>query len=216
MIEIDKQSKARVGVVEGLVTAVGDTVPGSAVSRRRLLRAGLAAAPVMLALKSQSVLAADICIKPSAFSSLTGANMTLSRMPTSQGYACFAPAYWISSAHPPLYSDKLQSYFLAIPSGAPTGAVTAGFVANPGPAYTGMTLQAVLLTSDNLNNAELARYVVAAFLTAEANADNPAIVLLTRAQCKDIWDYQGDWSPMTGPAWTLAQTIAYFKYIYHL
>ena len=49
--------------------------PASGLSRRHLVRAGLSAAPVLAALKSNTVLAGDhTCIKPSTFSSLrTGA-----------------------------------------------------------------------------------------------------------------------------------------------
>ena len=211
MSEIDKQPEAKVDGVEASVTVVSDAVSGSAVSRRRLMRAGLSAAPVMLALKSQSVLAADICIKPSAFSSLKGANMKLSRMPNSRGYTCFSHGYWKNHDHPFQYFYKSKSYFLA--SGV-KGAVTAGFFANPGGAYSGKTLQQVLEMIGNSNNNALARHVVGTFLTAVANGDVPTKVLLTTAQCKAIWEGQGSWSPMTGVTWTYAETMEYFKYVY--
>lgn len=213
MSEIDKQPEAKVDGVEASVTVVSDAVSGSAVSRRRLMRAGLSAAPVMLALKSQSVLAADICIKPSAFSSLKGANMKLSRMPNSRGYTCFSHGYWKNHAHPFQYFNKSKSYFLAIPSGV-KGAVTAGFFTNPGGAYSGKTLQQVLEMIGNSNNNALARHVVGTFLTAVTNGDDPTKVLLTTAQCKAIWEGQGSWSPMTGVTWTYAQTMDYFNYVY--
>ena len=215
MSEIDKQPEAKVDGVEASVTVVSDAVSGSAVSRRRLMRAGLSAAPVMLALKSQSVLAADICIKPSAFSSLKGANMKLSRMPNSRGYTCFSHGYWKNpyQAHPVPYSNKLKSYFLAIPIRV-NDAFTAGFFTNPGGAYSGKTLQQVLGTSGNSNNNALARHVVGTFLTAVANGDDPTKVLLTTAQCKAIWEGQGSWSPMTGVTWTYAETMDYFNYVY--
>ena len=215
MSEIDKQPEAKVDGVEASVTVVSDAVSGSAVSRRRLMRAGLSAAPVMLALKSQSVLAADICIKPSAFSSLKGANMKLSRMPNPRGYTCFSHGYWKNHAHPFQYFNKSKSYFLAIPSGV-TNAVTAGFFRNPGPggAYSGKTLQQVLEMIGNSNNNALARHVVGTFLTAVTNGDDPTKVLLTTAQCKAIWEGQGSWSPMTGVTWTYAETMDYFNYVY--
>lgn len=215
MSEIDKQPEAKVDGVEASVTVVSDVVSGSAVSRRRLMRAGLSAAPVMLALKSQSVLAADICIKPSSFSSLKGANMKLSRMPNSRGYTCFSHGYWKNHDHPLQYSNKLKSYFLAsLPSGAPSGAVTARFLVNPGGAYSGKTLQQVLEMTGNSNNNALARHVVGTFLTAVANGDDPTKVLLTTTQCKAIWEGQGSWSPMTGVTWTYAVTMDYFEYVY--
>src|SRR5665647_3738802 len=98
MNEFNKQTETSLEVVAAPVTPVKNSMSGAAVSRRRLIRAGLSAAPVMLALKSQSVLAADICIKPSAFSSLTAANMKLSRMPNPAGYTCFSHGYWKNHA----------------------------------------------------------------------------------------------------------------------
>lgn len=212
MSEIDKQPEATVSVVEASVTVASDAVPGSAVSRRRLMRAGLSAAPVVLALKSQSVLAADICIKASAFSSLKAANMKLSRMPNSTGCASYSLQNW-NSGNPSPYSNQKKSYFLAVPKGSPSGSVTAGFSANPGNAYTGKTLQDVLGMKGNNNNA-LACYVVSSFLTAVANNDNPAKVLLTQAQCKAIWEGQGVWSPTPSIHWALADTMDYFDYIF--
>ena len=221
MSEIDKQPEATVDAVEASVTAVGDAVPGSGVSRRRLMRAGLSAAPVMLALKSQSVLAADVCIKASAFSSLKAANMKLSRAPNSTGCAKYSLAYWKnpSCIYPSPYFNKAQSYFLPVPVAkkgspkVPSGAVTAGFSWNPGNAYSGKTLQDVVGMQGGGNNA-LASYVVGAFLTAVTNGDNPSKVLLTTAQCKAIWEGKGYWSPTPNIQWTLADTMDYFDYIY--
>lgn len=184
-------------------------------ARRRLIRAGLAAAPVMFGLTSQSALANDICIKPSAFSSLKAANMKLSHKPN-QGWTCFSHGYWKNQAHPAPYSDKLKSYFLTpIPSGAPSGAVTAGFSANPANAYMGMTLQQVLELNGNATQTQaFARHVVGTFLTAVANGDDPTKVLLTTWQCKQIWDNQGNWSPVAGQTWTMANWLEYFDYVY--
>ena len=219
MSEIDKQPEATVNAVEASVTAASDAVPGSGVSRRRLMRAGLSAAPVMLALKSQSVLAAGNCISPSAFSSLqaaAAANTKLSHTPNLTSCARYSLAEWQNpnSNYPSPYTNKSQSYFLGIPAKAPRGAVTAGFVWNPGGAYTGKTLQDVVGTQGNGTNNALAGYVVAAFLTAVANGDNPTKVLLTTAQCKAIWEGKGYWSPAPNINWTLANTLAFFDYIY--
>jgi len=106
-----------------------------------------------------------------------------------------------------------KSYFLAIPNGV-TGAVTAGFLANPGEAYSGKTLKQVLWMDGNKYNNALARHVVGTFLTAVANGDDPTKVLLTTAQCKAIWEGRGYWSPMTGVNWTLTETMDYFEYVY--
>ena len=185
------------------------------IARRRLLRAGLSAAPVLLALKSQSVLAADICIKPSAFSSLkAAANMTLSRAPN-QGWNCKSEDHWKTTFHPSPYQALDKSYFLAIPLGAATGSVSAGFVANPGGWYTGKTLIDVLNEGGSANNITLARHVVATFLTAVSLGDDATQVLLTKSQCQQIWDTQGNWSPFAGATWNLQSWLDYFDYIYN-
>lgn len=211
MTEVDKQTKTNVVVPEQIGLAAESTAAISALSRRRLIRGGLSAAPVMLALKSQSVLAADICIKPSAFSSLKGASMKLSHKPNS-GWTCFSHGYWKNHDHPAPYSDKNKSFFLTKVLGA--GETSAGFTANPGGAYTGKTLQQVLEISGNENNAALARHVVGTFLTAVSVSDDPNKVLLNQWQCRQIWDTQGEWSPVAGATWHLADWISYFEYVY--
>jgi hypothetical protein len=177
-----------------------------------LIRAGLSAAPVMLALKSQSVLAADICIKPSAFSSLKGANMKLSHTPNSE-WKCFSHRYWKIHDHPAPYANKSKSFFLTKVLG--TGEATAGFTANPpGGIYTGKTLDWVLNYGGNDNNAALARHVVGTFLTAVLLGDDATKVLLTQWQCRQIWDNQGEWSPVAGATWHLSDWMDYFNYVY--
>lgn len=181
-------------------------------ARRRLIRAGLAATPVMLGLTSQSALANDVCIKPSAFSSLKAANMKLSHKPN-QGWTCFSHGYWKNHSHPTPYSDKTKSFFLTKVLGP--AEVTAGFTSNPGGGYTDKTLQQVLEMNGNASDTTaLARHVVGTFLTAVANGDDPTKVLLTTWQCKQIWDNQGNWSPVTGQTWTKANWLEYFDYVY--
>ncbi|MDO9165088.1 MAG: hypothetical protein Q7U13_03180 [Rhodoferax sp.] len=203
-------------MLENSKTEVQSSHDGSNVeaglARRRLIRAGLAATPVMFGLMSQSALANDVCIKPSAFSSLKAANMKLSHKPN-QGWTCFSHGYWKNHSHPAPYSDKAKSFFLTKVLGP--GEVTAGFASNPGGIYTGKTLQQVLEMNGNASQTTaLARHVVGTFLTAVANGDDPTKVLLTTWQCKQIWDNQGNWSPVTGQTWTMANWLEYFDYVY--
>jgi hypothetical protein len=195
-------------------TSIASPAPvGSLVSRRRLVRAGMAAAPVAMALTSQSVLATDICIKPSAFSSLKAANYALSggRTPTAS-FSCFSHGYWSINPHPSPYSILAKSYFLS-PAPAGTGNVTAGFTRNFGTFYTGKTLIQVLNLGSNSNDEQFARDIVATFLTAVQAGD--INVLLTQAQCRTIWNNDGIWTPPGATsAWNKSQTIAYLKYIY--
>lgn len=190
---------------------------GMSESRRRLMRAGLAAAPVVMTLKSRSVLATGghNCIKPSAFSSLQAANMQLSH-PVQNDFTCLSHGYWINHNHPAPYSTKSKSYFLAVPSGAPSGSVSAGFSPDVGGQFAGKTLQQVLEMGGG-GVIALARHTVGTFLTAVAYGDDPTKVLLTTIQCKQLWSalaVGGTWSPFPGANWNLTDTLAYFDHIY--
>lgn len=186
-------------------------------SRRRLMRAGLAAAPVMMTLKSRSVLATGghSCVKPSAFSSLQAANMQLSH-PVQNDFACFSHGYWKKHPHPAQYYIKNKSFFLAVPQGAPPGSVSAGFSPDVGTQFQGKTLQEVLEMGGGSIIA-LARHTVGTFLSAVANSDDQTKVLLTTSQCRTLWSalaVGSTWSPFPGASWNLADTLAYFNYIY--
>lgn len=190
---------------------------GMSESRRRLMRAGLAAAPVVMTLKSRSVLAGGghSCIKPSAFSSLQAANLKLSHAVRTD-FTCFSHGYWKNHPHPAPYYDKSKSYFLAVPQGAPSGSVSAGFSPDVGQQFQGKTLQQVLMMNGG-DIVALARHTVGTFLTAVAYGDDPTKVLLTTSQCKALWSalaVGGTWSPFTGASWNLQDTLAYFDYIY--
>lgn len=98
---------------------------GMSESRRRLLRAGLAAGPVLLAVKSRSVLACGgsygggngvkCRITCSAFASIKAADaagIKLSHRPTSN-YPCKSHHEWKVCSHPRRYADKKNCYFHA-------------------------------------------------------------------------------------------------------
>lgn len=175
--------------------------------RRRLVRAGLSAAPVVAALKSNTVLAAGhSCIRPSSFSSLTAAHMKVSQGRTIKAdYECNSHGYWKQQTRGLATNFKTTTLFLS---------TTTGFTQNPGVAYTGKTLQQVLELQGNQHNAALARHVVAAFLTATAFNNDSQRVLLTIRQCRAIWNGQGAWSPFAGANWTLPQTMGYFDKVF--
>ena len=179
--------------------------PSSGVSRRRLVRAGLSAAPVMAALKSNSVLAGDhTCIRPSSFSSLAAAHMKVSQgRAIKTDYECKSHGYWKNS-NTGLATGFKNTKFLSNET---------GFTTNPGNAYGNLTIQQVLERGGG-KDAALARHVAAAFLTATAFNNDSTRVLLTKAQCRSIWNGQGAWSPFAGANWTQQQTLAYFDMIY--
>lgn len=176
------------------------------VSRRRLMRAGMAAAPVLAALKSNTVLAGgNSCVRPSAFSSLTAAHMKVSRGRVIQkDFACAPPEHWRHSDRglPPKF--KAETPFISSAT---------GFSANR-QHYQKMSLQQVLESSGTQNHEKLARYVTAAFLSAMSVGNTPSFVLLSRRQCQEIWNRQGHWSPFAGANWTMPQTLAYFEKIF--
>lgn len=186
-------------------------------SRRRLMRAGLAAAPVLMTLKSRSVLATGghSCLKPSAFSSLQAASMQLSHTHHND-YACYSHGYWKRNPHPAQYYDQSKSFFLAVPQGAPPGSVSAGFSPDRDGQFQGKKLHEVLRMGGG-SYVALARHTVGTFLTAVANSDDSTKVLLTTSQCRMLWSalaVDSTWSPFPGASWNLADTLAYFNYIY--
>lgn len=182
----------------------------SGLSRRRLVRAGLTAAPVMAALKSNTVLAGGYnCIRPSSFASTGAATIRNSNGATIRNdYRCKSHGHW-KNKQGSLPANFKSRRFLN------HGNVLTGFHENPGQSYTDLTLQQVLELEGHVPMAKLARHVVAAYLSATEINDDFELVWLTRQQCCDIWNGQGVWTPIAGsPSWTLAQTLDYFEMAY--
>ncbi|MDZ4282560.1 MAG: hypothetical protein U1C04_17565 [Hydrogenophaga sp.] len=180
----------------------------SGLSRRRLVRAGLTAAPVVAALHSNTVLAGGdhSCIRPSSFSSLKLANMKVSRgREIRADFECKSHGYWKNNQGNLTADYKKKTRFLSSET---------GFKANPGNGFKNKSLQDVLEMGGNANNAALARHVVAAFLSATSVRNSPDRVLLTVAQCQAIWNGQGNWSPFAGATWTLNDTMNYFDKVF--
>lgn len=180
-------------------------------SRRRLVRAGLTAAPVVAALHSNTVLAGGgdhSCIRPSTFSSLKLAQMKVSRgREIRDDYECKSHGYWKNHNGNLMPNFKSRSFLSSDQS--PTG-----FTQNPGGAFTGKSLQQVLDMNGNANNEALARHVVAAYLSAMSAGNDPSRVLLSVAQCQAIWNGQGNWSPFAGASWDLDATMNYFEKVF--
>jgi hypothetical protein len=185
-----------------------NATPVAGLNRRRLVRAGLGAAPVMAALHSNTVLAGGgdhSCIRPSTFSSLKLAQMKVSRgREIRDDYECKSHGYWKNN-NGNLATDYKKKKFLSAET---------GFSANPGGMFTDKSLQDVLSMRGNANNTALARHVVAAFLSAKAAGNHPDRVLLTTSQCRSIWNGQGNWSPFAGANWDLNATMNYFEKVF--
>lgn len=177
------------------------------VSRRQLVRAGLSAAPVVAALKSNTVLAGTgggavgNAIAPSAFASLQANQGRVSQSSRKTNYEVRTPAQWLSSLSEKRKKEKVKK--------------TCGIDPTLGGKFgPGVDLETVLTNQDRDSVGTLACYVVASSLTAQQFADNRDVLALTTAQCKAIWRGQGVWKPFAGAQWGYAQTIAYFETIY--
>ncbi len=178
------------------------------VSRRRLLRAGVSAAPVLAALKSNSVLAGGNydCVRPSSFASLAAAKLHVSRgREYRKDYACKSHGYWKNNGDADF---KKATLFTSV-----------GFDDVPNGFYAKLSLQQVLkLTSDgNRNYEQLARHVTAAWLSAHSVGNDPDRVLLSKQQCNQLWNSLSkgmNWSPFAGASWNLHTTLGYFEAVY--
>lgn len=187
-------------------------------ARRRLLRAGLSAAPAGLMLYGRSALATGtghMCVRPSSFASLAPGgtvNTSASRAPVDDS-TCLSHGYWKNNGDS---TFKSNTKFLGSGTGTCGSYGGGGFTANPGSVYTNKSLQWVLNQTGNTNNAALARHLVGCWLTAHVYGNSASS--LTKAQCYACWNGLnggGSWTPVSGgPSWDLAMTMAYFTYLF--
>ena len=175
------------------------------VSRRQIVRAGLSAAPVVAALKSNTVLAGAVGggqgngVTTSAFASLQANQGRVSNARYKTDCIVRTPAEWKLKQ-----SEFKKKKFHEC-----------GFVANPeGRFGRRVSLGDVLGYEGHDRDTVLARYVVASYLTALEFHDDRDVLALSTSQCNAIWSGRGNWSPFAGVQWDYAQTIAYFETIY--
>lgn len=188
----------------------GASTVEAGVARRRLIRAGLAAAPVMLGLKSQSALAGGTTnhVKPSVWCSLKATtNGCLSHGGGHAGGTCDSYKTWSAqTSYPNFCNDYRQTRFHWT-----TGKVYPPF---SGYAFTGKNCKEVLSLSGATPAEKLARHCMAMFLNAKTSTANSPISTTT---CKTIWQScsgGGTWTPaFGGPAWTIHDCNDYFDYI---
>ncbi len=183
---------------------------GERVSRRRLMRAGLSAAPVVLALKSNSVLATtgSYCVKPSTFASLGTDAIKLpnaSQAPRiNKAHTCYSHGYWKNTSQGLNPSNfKTVTLFLSD---------TTGFTSNPSGVFSGKTIQQVLWMTGSGGSVALARHLAAAYLTARVY---PGTAVLSVDDCKNIWNSTGNnWSPVAGDnTWNTDRWVKYFDFV---
>jgi hypothetical protein len=172
--------------------------------RRRLIRGGLAAGPVLMTVASRPVMAQD-CTTSSAHTSLSG-----SRQVTTASCNGGSPAYWISQT--PAQTTKQTSYLMEA-RGAGQPATTFGSIFTSLYGYGDLSLLQVLQAGHSaLDKSGLAAHLVAAVLNAQAGFTPPSVLSVGKAQ--DIWaDYNrlGYFEPTAGVRWDSAQTIDWLK-----
>ena len=156
-------------------------------SRRRLIRAGLVSAPVLMTLVSRPVHAVD-CKSASA---------TVSANASGKAMTCAGdgPATWLAAATWPVTkATALLSTYL------PSAPVPTGLPPNP-------TLLQVLQSTSGLATDVLARNVVAALLNV-LSGKNPSQVV-TQSMLNTIIGAGGNFNPSPGVPWNTAQTNAW-------
>lgn len=167
--------------------AANTVVTSSTKSRRRLIRAGLASAPVLMTLVSRPVHAVD-CKSASA---------TVSANASGKALSCLGdgPVTWQAAATWPVpKATALLSTYL------PSAPVPTGLPPNP-------TLLQVLQSTSGLATDVLARNVVAALLNV-LSGKNPSQVV-TQAMLNTIIGAGGNFNPSPGVPWNTAQTNAW-------
>lgn len=170
-------------------------------SRRRLLRGGLAAAPVLMTLVSRPVLAQNTCTTPSGFVSVNAST-------AGRGVVCTGrtPGYWKQSQH----FNAWPAPYYPTHVGGHGGHNATLFDAVFAPHYPGKTLLDVLnpqIVGSGPPN-DVARHVVAALLNVAAGLAS----VLTVPAVKAIWsEYitMGSYSPSSGVHWNHDDIVNY-------
>jgi len=181
--------------------------------RRRLLRGGIGATPILMTLASRSVLAGTQCTSPSGFVS-----MPASRHGTPQTCIGRTPGYWKQDQH---FNQWPNPYFpVATKVGNTTKPATTfnSVFGLPSPYNNADTFLDVLKTEDQGYSGpphDVARHVVAELL----NIQKGWVTVLTVAKLKNIWhEYMatgggagGYFTPTAGVKWYHDDIVNYLK-----
>jgi len=198
----------------------GMSTPEAGVARRRLIRAGLAAAPILAGLTSQSALATGVgsathC-KPSVWSSLKGAKGCHASLAIDHGgNTCHHHTYWAGSTHPDCgkryhyHSSLVHVPFVGTDctqSGKPVPnlkEVCSGKYTN--------TRWGSVTTGDSQKDL-LAKHCAAMYLNVTVDKQCP----IDEATIHSMWSSckgGGSWSLPGGGSWTRTDCIEYFEYV---
>ena len=178
--------------------------PPRADERRRLLRAAVAAGPVLMTIASKPVLGQTACLTASA----TSAGSTAAR----QASVCsgLTPSQWKSLA------TQWPSPYYATTQKSASGAHQATLFHCPTTGLNGTTygdrtmIEVIDVAEGGTGASSLGRYVVAALL----NARSGRTPVLTEAGVRAMWNSTvnlGYYEATAGIRWGAAQCIAYLK-----
>lgn len=187
---------------------VGTPSAGVSTSRRKLVRAGLAAAPVVAAFKTNMVLAqttgGNVTVRASSFASLDP--LAGSVAPTAQTTGFFI------SLEDAANLTKSKELLFGPSDGKKKGC---GFITHFGyPDCESMakeTLKKVFDIKQPTNRQRLAQYLSAGYLAAQQYGDSAYI---SERTCMLMWANLGEWQPTAGKTWTMAETLQYFDKVY--
>jgi len=168
-------------------------------TRRRLLKAGLAAAPVVATLASRPVLGT-----PKATAS-AGPSAGASVAPAKHASSGRSPEQWAEAQTWP------NPYFAASESGAAAATAFHGpHTGLAGEAFAGSTMLAVMQLPDDDGVRTLGRYIGAALLNAREGL-TPA---LGEQAVRGMWNQfaaQGYYEPVDGVRWDAADIVTYIR-----
>jgi len=181
------------------------------IARRKLIRAGLAAAPVMLALKSQSALATGTghCM-PSVWASFKASPRTcLSHGVNVAGGTCNSHVYWKNqTTYPGFCGDPTQTRFHST-----SGKTCPPFAQTTGSTFKNKSLKEICNLTGTDATTKLARHCTAMFLNYKSNSGSP----IDTNTCQTIWmncSSGGTYTPVTGAKpWTIDQCNDYFDFV---
>lgn len=192
-------------------------VVSAGLARRRLLRAGLAAAPVMLALKSQSALATGTHLNCSVWASLSAAKGCKTSHAPVSGKTCKSYDDWASDdTHTECnhkYHDDSNPRTVKVP-------FTGKEFCDKDLKRTVHTLKNVCKGTDTKGNKfstgntekdELGKHCAAMYLNCKTGNSS-----VTEAQVKSMWASCKDggmWTAPGGHQWTRKDCNEYFNYV---
>lgn len=175
-------------------------------SRRALMRAGLRAAPVVAALKTDLVLATTgTTVRPSCFASYQANKLSVHPGRNTSG-SCLTIAECRTYAQ-----TRCGTWYFFTRSGY-NHCSFAWFSRGVSSLATMQSLVNTNITSSTAKNTKLAIYCAAAWLSADKWGS--ASFITSKDQCRKIWQAGGVWSPVAGVNWSLDQTLAYFDKVY--